>query len=151
MKPIEIEKVTKVTHYEAIDGTTFTTKEECVRYEESAKCVLLSRYKDMIVKQTNEDAFYETGSDEFELDIVKLKDSSSTNIIMQLYHYYNTGEYAKTHAKSVEKSCAKALEEDDFLIIYRGDSYDDDRFWVRGTRNELFEHINSICNETNKA
>lgn len=150
MKPVEIEKITKVTHYEAIDGTTFTTKEECVRYEESAKCVLLSRYKGMVVKQTNEDAFYKAGSDEFELDIVKLKDDSSINIIMQLYHYYNTGEYAKTHAESVEKSCARALEEDDFLIIYRGDSYDD-RFWVRGTRNELFEHINSICNETNKA
>lgn len=150
MKQVEIEKTTKVTHYEAIDGTTFTTKEECVRYEESAKCVLLSRYKGMIVKQTNEDAFYKAGSDEFELDMVKLKDSSSINIIMQLYYYYNTGEYAKSCAESMEKSCARALKEDDFLIIYRGDSYDD-RFWVRGTRNELFEHINSICNETNKA
>lgn len=150
MKPIEIEKVTKVTHYEAIDGTTFTTKEECVKYEENAKCVLLSRYKGMVVKETNEEAFYETGSDESELDIVKLKDSSSINTIMQLHYYYNTGEYAKTYAKSVEESCARALKEDDFLMVYRGDSYDD-RFWVRGTRGELFEHINSICNETNKA
>lgn len=150
MKPVEIEKITKVTHYEATDGTTFTTKEECAKYEESAKCVLLSRYKGMIVKQTNEYAFCEAGSEECELDIVKLKDSSSVNIIMQLYYYYNTGDYAKTHAESIEKSCARALEEDDFLIIYRGDSYDD-RFWIRGTRNELFEHINSICNETNKA
>lgn len=150
MKQVEIEKVTKVTHYEAIDGTTFTTKEECVKYEESAKCVLLSRYKDMVVKQTNEEAFYKAGPDEFELDIVKLKDSSSINIIMQLYYYYNKGENAKTHAESMEKFCNRALEEDDFLIIYRGDGYGDG-FWVRGTRNELFEHINSICNETNKA
>jgi hypothetical protein len=150
MKPIEIEKVTKVTHYEAIDGTTFTTKEECAKYEESAKCVLLSRYKGMIVKQTNEYAFYKTGSDEIKLDIVKLKNSSSVNIIMQLYYYYNTGEYAETYTKSIEESCARALEEADFLIIYRGDEYEDG-FWVRGTRNELFEHINSICNETNKA
>lgn len=150
MKPIEIEKVTKVTHYEAIDGTIFTTKEECAMYEESAKCVLLSRYKGMIVKQTNEDDFYKAGSDEFKVDLVKLKDSSSINIIMQLYYYYNTGKYAETHAESIEKSCARALEEDDFLIIYRGDGYDE-RFWVKGTRSELFEHINSICNEANKA
>ena len=150
MKEIKEEIIKKEykSTWEAIDGITFTTKEECVKYEESAKCVLLSRYKGMIVKQTNEDAFYKTGSDE--LDIVKLKNDSSINIIMQLYHYYNTGEYAKTYAESIEKSCVRALEEDDFLIIYRGDRYEDS-FWVRGTRNELFEHINSICNETNKA
>lgn len=150
MKPVEIEKVTKVTHYEAIDGTTFTTKEECVKYEESAKCVLLSRYKSLVVKQTNEEAFYKAGSDEVELDIVKLKDSSSINIIMQLHYYYNTGEYDKTYAESIEKFCDRALEEDDSLIIYRGDSYED-RFWVRGTKYGLFEHINFICDEADKA
>lgn len=44
MKQIEAEKRTKVTYYEAIDGTTFLNKEECKAYEDTAKCVLLSMY-----------------------------------------------------------------------------------------------------------
>ena len=58
MKQVEIENITKVTKYEAIDGTLFSSKEECVKYEETAKCVLLGKYKRLVVKSIKEDTFY---------------------------------------------------------------------------------------------
>ena len=71
MKPIEIEKVTKVTHYEAIDGTTFTTEEECVKYEDTAKCVLLTKYKPLVKRTASECDIFNTGSDEYMIDILQ--------------------------------------------------------------------------------
>lgn len=150
MKQIEIENITKVTKYEAIDGTLFSSKEECVKYEETAKCVLLGKYKRLVVKSTKEDTFYKTGSDEVDIDIVKLGGNADISLILQLHYYYHSGDYAKEYAEKIENTCNKALREDDYLIIYRGDCYDDN-FWVRYTRNEFYDHITAICNETDKA
>ena len=33
------------TYYEAVDGTKFTNKEECVKYEDTVCCVLMARAK----------------------------------------------------------------------------------------------------------
>ena len=42
---IKREVVDVNTYYEAIDGTKFTNKEECVKYEDTVCCVLLARAK----------------------------------------------------------------------------------------------------------
>ena len=42
---IKREVVDVNTYYEAIDGTKFTNKEECVKYEDTVCCVLMARAK----------------------------------------------------------------------------------------------------------
>lgn len=46
MKEINVKQEVFVTKYEAMDGKQFTSKEECKKYEDSALCVLTSRYKE---------------------------------------------------------------------------------------------------------
>lgn len=148
MKQIEIENVTKVIKYEAIDGTVFSTKEECTRYEESAKCVLFSRYKSLVVKETTEEALYKAGSDEYNIDVVRINEEKDIDTVMQLYYYYNNYKSAIEQGEKIKEACLKALLEKDYLIIYRG-YYDEDNFWIRGTVGELITHIKESCYATN--
>lgn len=144
MKTVEIEQITKVLKYEAVDGTIFSTKEECVRYEESAKCVLFGKYKGLVVKETTEEALYKAGSDEYKVEIVKINEEKDVDAVMQLYYYYNTSKYSIEQGEKMKESCLKALSEKDYLIIYRG-YYDEDSFWIRGTVGELISHIKESC------
>ena len=122
MKPIEIEKVTKVTHYEAIDGTTFTTEEECKKYEDTAKCVLLTKYKPLVKRTASE------------CDI---------EILIQMHRLYCSGRnlnddfYGKMRSK-----LEKCLKNRDIVLIGRGTEYDGyDNFYILTTLQDITDNI----------
>ena len=51
MKAITVTKtIEEVQGYEASDGTFFTSKEECEKYEKTAKAVISARFKKLIVR-----------------------------------------------------------------------------------------------------
>ena len=144
MKPIEIEKVTKVTHYEAIDGTTFTTEEECVKYEDTAKCVLLTKYKPLVKRTASECDIFNTGSDEYMIDILQyLSSESDIDILIQLHRLYcsgrnfNDGFYDKMRSK-----LEKCLKNRDIVLIGRGTEYDGyDNFYILTTLQDITDNI----------
>ena len=144
MKPIEIEKVTKVTHYEAIDGTTFTTKEECVKYEDTAKCVLLAKYKPLVKRTASECDIFNTGSDEYMIDILQyLSSESDIDILIQLHRLYcsnrnlNDDFYNKMRSK-----LEKCLKNRDIVLIGRGTEYDGyDNFYILTTLQDITDNI----------
>lgn len=144
MKPIEIEKVTKVTHYEAIDGTTFTTEEECVKYEDTAKCVLLTKYKPLVKRTASECDIFNTGSDEYMIDILQyLSSESDIDILIQLHRLYcsdrnfNDDFYDKMRSK-----LEKCLKNRDIILIGRGTEYDGyDNFYILTTLQDITDNI----------
>ena len=144
MKPIEIEKVTKVTHYEAIDGTTFTTEEECVKYEDTAKCVLLTKYKPLVKRTASECDIFNTGSDEYMIDILQyLSSESDIDILIQLHRLYCSGRnlnddfYDKMRSK-----LEKCLKNRDIVLIGRGTEYDGyDNFCILTTLQDITDNI----------
>lgn len=144
MKPIEIEKVTKVTHYEAIDGTTFTTEEECVKYEDTAKCVLLTKYKPLVKRTASECDIFNTGSDEYMIDILQyLSSESDIDILIQLHRLYcsdrnfNDDFYDKMRSK-----LEKCLKNRDIVLIGRGTEYDGyDNFYILTTLQDITDNI----------
>ena len=144
MKPIEIEKVTKVTRYEAIDGTTFTTEEECVKYEDTAKCVLLTKYKPLVKRTVSECDIFNTGSDEYMIDILQyLSSESDIDILIQLHKLYcssrnlNDDFYNKMRSK-----LEKCLKNRDIVLIGRGTEYDgDDNFYILTTLQNITDNI----------
>ena len=144
MKPIEIEKVTKVTRYEAIDGTTFTTKEECVKYEDTAKCVLLTKYKPLVKRTASECDIFNTGSDEYMIDILQyLSSESDIDILIQLHRLYcsnrnlNDDFYNKMRSK-----LEKCLKNRDIILIGRGTEYDGyDNFYILTTLQDITDNI----------
>lgn len=151
MKEVYITIEVKELFYEAFDGTTFKDKKECEKYEVSAECTLLTKYSPLIVKKTNEWELYNSGSDEETVHVVKLKSKEDIDTLIQLYFHYNgKSERTEKNAISMLKSCKKALETDDFLIIYRGYCDDNSHFYIRGTVTETYEHMIKLCkNETN--
>ena len=151
MKEIYKTSTVKELFYEAVDGTTFKDKKECEKYENTAKCALLVKYKPLVVKETTEYTLYKTGNDEDAIDIVKLKSKEDIDTLMQLFFYYSgQGEYQLKRAPAIKSSCEKALETNDFLIIYRGYCDEDSHFYIRGTVKEIYENmIKCCCNETN--
>ena len=144
MKPIEIEKVTKVTHYEAIDGTTFTTEEECVKYEDTAKCVLLTKYKPLVKRTASECDIFNTGSEEYMVDILQyLSSESDIDILIQLNRLYYSGRKSDdAFYDKMRSKLEKCLKNRDIVLIGRGTEYDGyDTFYIFTTLQEITDNI----------
>ena len=144
MKPIEIEKVTKVTRYEAIDGTTFTTEEECVKYEDTAKCVLLTKYKPLIKRTASECDIFNTGSDEYMIDILQyLSSESDIDILIQLHKLYcSSRNFNDDFYDKMRSKLEKCLKNRDIVLIGRGTEYDGyDNFYILTTLQDITDNI----------
>lgn len=145
MKEVYVEEVKKVFKYEAIDGTLFNSKEECIKYENSAKTAVKALYKKLIIKSIAETELFSVGSDDNTLELVKVKTQEDIKILLQMCYIYNI-----THESSLDritKLATKAMETNDIIIIGRG--YDDDCFWIIDTKQDIINTFNNICNETN--
>ena len=144
MKPIEIEKVTKVTRYEAIDGTTFTTEEECVKYEDTAKCVLLTKYKPLVKRTASECDIFNTGSDEYMIDILQyLSSESDIDILIQLHKLYcSSRKFNDDFYDKMRSKLEKCLKNRDIVLIGRGTEYDGyDNFYILTTLQDITNNI----------
>ena len=144
MKPIEIERVTKVTRYEAIDGTTFATEEECVKYEDTAKCVLLTKYKPLVKRTASECDIFNTGSDEYMIDILQyLSSESDIDILIQLHKLYcSSRNFNDDFYNKMRSKLEKCLKNRDIVLIGRGTEYDGyDNFYILTTLQDITDNI----------
>jgi N12 class adenine-specific DNA methylase len=127
MKEIVTEKVSKYTVYQAIDGTKFDSKDECVAYEKTVECVLLTRYNQLIDKSDSEINMFGLGSDEYRVDrLHPLKSDKDVETIVQLYSYYNPNRSEKEYDDTFFK-LNKCLQEQDILFVGRGYNYDNNK------------------------
>ena len=147
MKQIEVEKIIKEVWYEAIDGTTFKDKVECEKYDNTARAVLMSKYKPLVLKSITEWDLFETGSEDCYYDLVMINCEKDIEIITQLALLQNTFLYKdQERLNNIENICRNAWREEDVILISRG--YQEDSFWISGTVNN---RINHIKNEISKA
>lgn len=137
----EIQKVEYVTKYEAIDGTIFDSYEECKKYDNSARAILLSRYQPLVLDRYTEEDLFNMGSCEYSMDIVKMENESHIELILQLVALFNP------HLKNedINKNrdvLTKILKNKDILFIGRGCDYENyDAFWIF---NSLTGFINDL-------
>jgi hypothetical protein len=149
MKEVIIETSIKTTKYQAIDGTQFLSKEECRKYEESAKCVLLTKYRPMVLNSVTENELFKgAGSEEYSMDIVKIDNEQNIDTILQLYILYHPKEYYNHQYDSIREKITNAFASGDLLFIGR-DSCGDDIFSVDFSKDEMISNIYKYCNETN--
>lgn len=149
MKRIEVTvEITKVV-YEACDGIQFAAKEECAKYEESAKCALLSKYNKYVIRKTTECDLFDAGSEDYDYDIVTIPDDNAEQVILQVLYLFNPSLKEENHKKDNERCVnriSRAKEEKDFLFISRGYCGDEgDSFWTTCTFNEHKEDILELC------
>lgn len=135
--------------YEAIDGTEFKSKEQCAEYENTAKCVLFSRYQKLVVKSTDNESLFYSGSGIEYIDIVKLESEADVTIILQLLAAYNSYLFRDdTECLNImKKSIEDALSTDGYLLINRGNDCEDN-FVINKSLSQIINHLKSVVNES---
>lgn len=150
----EIIKKEYVNSYVAIDGSRFNSEAECKKYEESAKMVLYTKYKPLIICRKTEEEIYNTGSCEYEIDIIKINTVEDIDILTQLYYLYNTHSSARTeeNMQKIRTKVTNYYNNGDIVFIGRGCGYDNyDNFCFINSLQEVINHLNKVVteNETN--
>lgn len=123
MKEVVIEQKTYKYLYEATDGTRFDSKEECQKYEKSAKGVLKERFKELVVYTDSESNILGSGSEEYTLYGVRLKEERDKDTVLQFYLLDNS--YAQQNNDCVVRAkefIDFAYKENDILLV--GEDYD---------------------------
>ena len=148
MKEIKKEIIHKsyVTKYEALDGTIFESAEECKKYEASAKCVIVTKYKEIEINLVSEYQLFDTGSEEYFIGVVKPRDEEDVDLLLQVYSFFNPHRTEKTHLQEALETFRKAVETKDCLLIGRGYDYEGyDSFWILGTLTDRLNAIVKAC------
>lgn len=133
MKEIKKERTVFDCEYEAYDGSIFKTKEECIKYEETAKCVIRKKFNDLIEHSSDECSLFNCGSDDYTIDFVKPNTQDDVNAIMQMLELYNAND------DRARKLIKEAQENSDYLLI--GHNYDEDYYYILGTRTSVLNNI----------
>jgi hypothetical protein len=122
MKEKNIDKIIKEIVYIASDGTEFRDKEQCKKYEDSAKCVLMAKYKPHVIKTISEYDLFEVGSEEYMYDLFHLQHHSQIDTLIQLdFINYNHGE--EFYSKLTQTLSNYVEQGGKVILIGRGDSY----------------------------
>lgn len=146
----EIQRVEYVTKYEATDGTLFDNADECRKYENSARVVLLTRYKTLVTNRFCEEDLFGIGSCDYDVEIVKVTSSEDIDLILQLLIIYNPhiGKDQERLA-SYRKQLDTAIEDDDVVFIGRGYD-DDDGFYILDSLINFLNKIVKKCDPGSK-
>lgn len=142
MKEVIKEKKSTYTVYQAIDGTEFNNREECQKYEDTAKCLLLTKYKPLVKRTVNEYDIFNTGSYEYMIDILyPLATESSIDTLIQLCRLYN-GERETSYYDNMKNKLEEYLKTKDTILIGRGSEYEGyDNFFILTTLQEISNKI----------
>lgn len=132
------------TVYQAIDGTEFNSKEECQKYEDTAKCLLLTKYKPLVKRTVSEYDIFNTGSDEYMIDILQyLSSESDIDILIQLNRLYYSGrKLDDDFYNNMRSKLEKCFKNRDIVLVGRGTEYDGyDNFYILATLQEITDNI----------
>ena len=141
----EIVRTEYQTVYVALDGTEFISEEECKKYDNSAKCVLMAKYNKLVVKESDESEIIGIGCEDDVVQIAKIESQNDADLILQIVvacnDYYHNEEHKKD-LESVRHRIQRALYSDGLLVI--GRNYDMNEFWVMDSRKGYIDKVNKF-------
>ena len=140
MKRIEKEIKSYKTVYVANDGTEFSNPDECKKYDESAKGVIMAKYKKLVAHTTNEWELFRCGRDDHRLDIVKPTCDRDKDIICQMALFVN-----HEIQDSWEEYLDKAIKDDD--VVFVNWNCDEDWVWCAGTIKSTTERMTKFVHD----
>lgn len=138
MKEISVEQKTYIRKWEAKDGTQFNSREDCEKYENSAKCVILTKYKDFVIKESDEYHLFGIGNEDCQVDVVRVPNEKAIDVIFQAFCFFRDWDSDENKEKA-RKTITNAYEYNDFLLI--GNDYELNNFYIIGTLDNVIEQI----------
>lgn len=142
---------TSIIKYKAIDGEIFNSKEECAKYEDTAKCLINSKYKKLVVGTISEYGLINFGSDEAEIDYIKITKEQDIDVIIQklcICNPYYLTEQAKESINKYRDLCLKALKNKDYILVNTG--YQGDTFFFVGTFSSIIDNFKELKKKLNE-
>lgn len=147
MKEVKKEEISYKYVYVAEDGTEFRDRNECEKYENSAKGVLLAKYKDLVLKTAVEFDIVGAGCEEYDVDVVKVSNEQDADLIMQLallFNPYLRDEGQEEYLNKTKNLIYSAINDGDYLVIGRGYNGDNDNFAVEHSKSSLHKEIDKF-------
>ena len=145
MKKIQKERKSFYDVFVAIDGTEFNDREQCEKYEQSAKGVIMAKIRSLIIQQANEGSIFGLGCCDSMVWVMKPKTQDDADAILQFYLLHNADLTNGEHNGMLERArklVQRALDENDIIFVGRGCC--DDDCWFYGTRNSLKDSLDKF-------
>lgn len=146
MKAVKKEKIVYETEFVAYDGTIFQDNEECLKYENTARCIIKGNYKKLVSHSSNTLALFNSsvGNAKYIVDFVKPKNQEEANTIMQMLELFGT------NGDRERKLIEEALKNNDYLLILIVPWYNN-YCYIWDTRTNILNTIkNNLFFEENK-
>lgn len=131
MKEVTKEKIQKYTVYEALDGTQFSDRAECEKYEQSAKGVIRARIAKLTVGKANEWNLL-AGCDEHEVVGIKMQTDRDIEYVKQFF-MMECSWYGEVRTKEIFDVMEEAYDNDDIVLF--GINCDGDYYWINSRQN----------------
>lgn len=137
-------KVEKYTVYEAVDGTQFDFKEDCEKYDNSAKGVLRGKLKALIINDEYNGWDLMGGIEDNTIIAVKVPTEKDIDIVLQNYYldqpWILRVENLERKARLI-LAVSQAYREQDVILF--GINCDDDLYFI-DTRNNIIDRLNKL-------
>ena len=144
MKKLEKDLITKYTVFQAVDGTEFSQKEECEKYEESALGVLRGKIKKLTVCEPQDAWTLMGGYDDHQVIAVKPQTETDVDTILQWYyleHSYILNDSRKAMRKRLEEVITKAYKNKDVILF--GINCEKEYYFINSRQN-IINNLNSL-------
>ena len=146
----QIERKIYDTFYVAVDGTEFNTQEECIKYEESAKGVLRSKLKSLIVNDEWNAWELMGGNEDNDVMAVAVPHESDIDIVLQNYYCDHPWILKESNAYRKDKLVAavnQAYKDQDVVLF--GINCDDNLYLI-DTRYNIIKRLEDLTKEEKK-
>jgi len=143
MKTIEEKRTVYDIMYEAVDGTTFRSQEECVKYEESARGILRAKLKKLIVNDQYDGWELMGGNEGNKILAVKMETEENKETVLQNYYFDNPWilKEDSPHKEKLEKRVEQAYKEQDVILFGLNCV---DNLYLIDTRNNIIDRLNKL-------
>ena len=131
-----------VVGYYAEDGSYFRDKDECIKYEESAKGVIYNMVKPYLVGLTDPYSLFNGGYSDSKVEIFFVQDINT----VELLNRYIALNVDKCYLDGREYVTEKMIGKEVFIEW----TYDGDYCTVHGTMEDIFAHIQAEYEKAKK-
>lgn len=141
----ELTTITKHTVYQAVDGTEFTQKEECVKYEESALGVLRGKIKKFVVCEPKDAWIFMGGYDDHQVIAIKPQTEADVDTILQWYYLeqpYILWDSRKSEKENFEEVIMEAYKNKDAVLF--GINCEKEYYFINSCRN-IINNLSSLA------
>ena len=141
MKEIKKEIINYVTKYQSFDGIEFNSKEECEKYENSAKGIVRSRFSKLVVRDIDEYSLF-FGNEENTVYYVQFREEGDIDTFLHYMYLINPwllNDDHKSQRESIIELSRKAFNNDEPLLV--SENYEGN-MWVLDTLSSLISRLN---------